>query len=170
MDINVNDDHTVGCTVARAAVAHLSNSDDCSHNDYGSDGSGVDSCYPVGLKTDSDAQGSVLDATEKKNESSSLTETCNNILSLSDQLRLWTSKFTVRDGNECIDVSSAVRGELSTIPISSTRQQFPYTGTMYQFDPSLFHNPDQEFDIDDAKAKLFALMKSPHTIDGCKLV
>ncbi len=38
------------------------------------------------------------------------------------------------------------------------------------FDPSLFHNPDQEFDIDDAEAKLFALMKSPHTIDGCKLV
>ena len=120
MDINVNDDHTVGCAIARAADAHLSNSDDCSHNDYGSDGSGVDSCYPVGLKPDSGAQGSVLDATEKKNESSSLTETCNNILSLSDQLRFWTSKFTVRDGNECIDVSSAARGELSTIPIGST--------------------------------------------------
>jgi hypothetical protein len=36
---------------------------------------------------------------------------------------------------------------------------------MYQFDPILFHNPDQEFDIDDAKSKLFALMKSPHAID-----
>ncbi len=169
MDINVNDDHTVGCAIARAANAHLSNSDDWSHIDYGSNGSGVDSCCPVGLKTDSGAQGSVLDATEK-NESSSLTETCNNILSLSDQLRFWTSKFTVRDGNECIDVSSAVCGELSTIPIGSTQQQFPYTDTMNQFDPSLFHNPDQEFDIDDAEAKLFALMKSPHTIDGCKLV
>ena len=44
MDINVNDDHTVGCAIARAADAHLSNSDDSSHNDYGSDGSGVDSC------------------------------------------------------------------------------------------------------------------------------
>jgi hypothetical protein len=74
MDINVNDDHTVGCTIAHAADAHLSNSDDSNHNDYGSDGSGVDSCYPVGLKTDSGAQGSALDATEKKNESSSLTE------------------------------------------------------------------------------------------------
>jgi hypothetical protein len=41
---------------------------------------------------------------------------------------------------------------------------------MYQFDPSLFHIPDQEFDIDNTEAKLFALMKSPHTIDGCKLV
>ena len=49
-----------------AADAHLSDSDDCSHNDYGSDGSGVDSCYPVGLKTDYEAQGSVLDATEKR--------------------------------------------------------------------------------------------------------
>ncbi len=76
----------------------------------------------------------------------------------------------MRDGNECIDVSSAACGELSTIPIGSTQQQFPYTGTMYQFDPSLSHIPDQEFDIDDAEAKLFALMKSPHTIDGCKLI
>jgi hypothetical protein len=36
---------------------------------------------------------------------------------------------------------------------------------MYQFDPILFHNPDQEFDIDDADVKLFALMKSPYVID-----
>jgi hypothetical protein len=41
---------------------------------------------------------------------------------------------------------------------------------MYQFDPILFHNPDQEFDVDDAEAKLFALMKSPHAVDGCELV
>jgi hypothetical protein len=27
---------------------------------------------------------------------------------------------------------------------------------MYQFDPILFHKPDQEFDIDDAEAKMFA--------------
>ncbi len=31
MDINVNDDHSVGCAIARAADAHLSNSDDSSH-------------------------------------------------------------------------------------------------------------------------------------------
>ncbi len=41
---------------------------------------------------------------------------------------------------------------------------------MYQLDPILFHNPDEEFNIDVAKAKLFALMKSPHAVDGCKLV
>jgi hypothetical protein len=59
-------DHTVGCAIARAANAHSSDSDDSSHNDYGSDGSGVDSCYPVGLKPDSGGLGSVLDATEKR--------------------------------------------------------------------------------------------------------
>ncbi len=67
-------------------------------------------------------------------------------------------------------MSSAARGESSTISLVSTRQQSPYTGSMYQFHPSLFHIPDHEFDIDDAEAKLFALMKSPHTIDGYNLV
>jgi hypothetical protein len=76
----------------------------------------------------------------------------------------------VRDGNQLIDVSSAACGSSSTIPIGSTQQHFPYAGTMYQFDPMLFYNPDQKVDIDDAEAKLFALMKSPHAIDGCELV
>jgi hypothetical protein len=76
----------------------------------------------------------------------------------------------VRDGNQLIDVSSAACGPSSTIPIDSTRQHFLYAGTMYQFDQILFHNLGQEFSIDDAEAKLFALMKSPHAIDGCKLV
>ncbi len=76
----------------------------------------------------------------------------------------------MRDGNQLIDVSSAAWGAYSTIPIGSTWQHYPYTGTVYQFDPILFHNPDQEFDIDDAEAKLFALIKSPHAVDGCSLV
>ncbi len=119
-------------------------------------------CYTI---SDGDRQDN-----PNRNDSSTLFETCSNTLSLSDQLRFWTSKFTVRDGSEFIDVSSAARGESSTIPLGSTRQHFSCTGTMYQFDPSLFHILDQEFNIDDAEAKLFALMKSPHTIDGCKLV
>jgi hypothetical protein len=41
---------------------------------------------------------------------------------------------------------------------------------MYQFDPILFQNPDQGFDIDDVEAKLFVWMKYPHAIDECKLV
>jgi hypothetical protein len=67
MDINVNDDHTVGCPIASAADAHLlssnSESDDISDNDCGSC---AKSCYPVGLKSDSGGQGSVLAATEKR--------------------------------------------------------------------------------------------------------
>jgi hypothetical protein len=67
MDINVNDDHTVGCAIAHAADDHLlssnSNSNDISHNDHGSC---AESCYPVELKSDSGGQGSVLVATEKE--------------------------------------------------------------------------------------------------------
>jgi hypothetical protein len=176
MDINENDGQTVGCAIARAARAacayFLSNSDsnDISDDDYES--SCAETRYPVGLKSNGGGQGSVLlvNATEKKNHSSPLSETCNNLLCLSDQFKFWTSKFTVSDGNQLIDVSSAACDPSSTIPIGSTRHQFPYAGTMYQFDPILFHNPDQEFDIDDAEAKLFALMKSPHAVDRCKLV
>jgi hypothetical protein len=66
MDINVNDDHTVGCAIARAADAHLlssnSDSDDIRDDD---NCSCVESCYPVGLKSDCGGQGSVLVATEK---------------------------------------------------------------------------------------------------------
>ncbi len=147
-----------------------SNPDDISDDDY--DSSCVVTCYPVGMKSDCGGLGSVLlvNATEKKNHSSTLSETCNNLLCLSDQLKFWTSKFTVRDGNQLIDVSSAAHGKSSTIPIGSTQQHFLYSSTMYQFDPILFHNPDQKFDIDDEEVKLFALMKSPHAVDGCKLV
>jgi hypothetical protein len=66
-----------------------------------------------------------------------------------------------------IDVSSATCGSSSTTPIGATQQNFPCTGTVYQFDLMLFYNPDHKFDIDDAEAKLFALMKSPHAVDGC---
>ncbi len=67
-------------------------------------------------------------------------------------------------------MSSAACGPSSTIPIGATQQNFPCTGTVYQFDPMIFYNPDNEFDLDDAEAKLFTLMESPHAVDGCKLV
>jgi hypothetical protein len=76
----------------------------------------------------------------------------------------------MRDCNHLIDVSSAACGPSSTIPIGATHQNLPYTGTVYQFDPMIFHHPNNEFDLDDAEAKLFSLMKSPHVDDGCKLV
>ncbi len=104
------------------------------------------------------------------NHLSTLSEKSNNLLCLSDELKFWTSKFTVRDGNQLIDMSSAACGSLSTIPIGSTQQKFPYAGTVYPFDPMLFCNPDHKFDIDDVEAKLFALIKSPRAVDRCKLV
>jgi hypothetical protein len=61
---------------------------------------------------------------KKKNHSSTLSETGNNLLCLSDQLKFLTSKFTVRDGNQLIDVSSAACGPSSTILIGSTQHHF----------------------------------------------
>ncbi len=121
MNINNDDDQTVGCTIA-CCDDFLSNSDsdDISDNDYES--ILAETCYPVRLKSDCGGQGSVLlvNATEKKIYLSILAKTCNNLLVLSDQLKFWTSKFTVRDGNQLIDVSSAARGADSTIPIGLT--------------------------------------------------
>jgi hypothetical protein len=62
----------------------------------------------------------------------------------------------VRDGNQLIDASSAACGPSSIIPIGATQKNFPYTGTVYQFDPMIFHHPDNKFDLDDAEAKLFS--------------
>jgi hypothetical protein len=103
---------------------------------------------------------------------SSLSETSNNLLRLSAQLNFWQSKFTIMDCNQMIDVSSAACGESSTIPVGATQQTFPYPGTVYQLDPLIFQ-PDkdsEEFDLDDAEVKLHSLMKSPYTVDGCKLI
>ncbi len=67
MDINDNDDQTVGCAIARCAD-FLSNFDfdDISDDDY--DSNFAKTCYPVGLKSDCGGQGSVLlvNATEKR--------------------------------------------------------------------------------------------------------
>jgi hypothetical protein len=69
MDINDDDNQTVGCTIVHAACADFlsnSNSDDISDNDY--DSSCAETCYPVGLKSDCGGQGSVflVNATEKR--------------------------------------------------------------------------------------------------------
>ncbi len=67
MDINDNDDQTVGCAIVRHAdKSSYSDSDDISDNDY--DSSFAKTCYPVGLKSDCGGQGSVslVNATEKR--------------------------------------------------------------------------------------------------------
>jgi hypothetical protein len=167
--INDDDDQTVGCTIACAAHPSSSDSEDISDKD---DDSFAETCYPIGLKSDGGGKGSVLvnNAKENKNHSSTLSETSNDLLHLSDQLKFWTSKFTMRDGNQLIDVSSAACGSSSTIPIGATQQNFPYASTVHQFDPMLFYNLNHKFDINYAEVKLFAMMKSPHAVDRCKLV
>jgi hypothetical protein len=76
------------------------------------------------------------------------------------------------DGDQMIDVSSAACGESSTIPVGATQQTFPYPGTVYQLDPLIFQpdNDNKEFDLGDAEVKLHSLMKSPYTVNGCKLI
>ena len=113
--------------------------------------------------------------TYHSSESSTLSETSNNLLCLSDQLKFWSSKFIVRDGDQLIDVSSAACASSSTIPIGATHTKIPYSGTVYQFDPMLFHNTDEsilcsKLDLEDVEQKLFSMLKSPNTVDGCKLV
>ncbi len=76
----------------------------------------------------------------------------------------------MRDGNQLIDVSSTACGPSSTILIGATQRNFPYTSTVYQFDPIIFYHTNNKFILDDVDAKLFSLMKSPHAVDECKLV
>jgi hypothetical protein len=123
----------------------------------------VETCNPVGLKSDGGGEDLVLvgNAKEKNHSSTTMPETYNNLLCLSDQLKFWTSKFTMRDGNQLIDVSTAACGTSSNIPIGATQQNFLCTGTVYQFDPMIFHHPDNKFALDDAEVKLFSLMKLP---------
>jgi hypothetical protein len=67
MDINDDDNQTVGCAIARAARADFlsnSNPDDISDDDY--ECSCAETCYPVGLKSDCGGQGSELLANDTK--------------------------------------------------------------------------------------------------------
>jgi hypothetical protein len=67
MDINDDDNQTVGCAIACAARAiFLSNSDsnDISDDDY--DSSCAETCYPVRLKSDCGGQVSELLANDTK--------------------------------------------------------------------------------------------------------
>jgi hypothetical protein len=69
-----------------------------------------------------------------------------------------------------IDISSATQGPLSTVSYGTTQQTFPYPETTYRFVPLIFPVDTTEFDVNEAKKQLVALMKLPNTIDGCTLV
>jgi hypothetical protein len=165
--VDTADTATAECAYARAS---LSDADDFSDQN---DDSLLETSHSIGLKLDGGGVWeSVLGVGDSVQSKSSLSETSNNLLHLSAQLKFWQSKFTIMNGNQMIDVSSAACGESSTIPVGATQQTFPYSETVYQLDPLIFQ-PDEdnkEFDLDDAKFKLHSLMKSPYTVDGCKLI
>jgi hypothetical protein len=95
---------------------------------------------------------------------------------LAEQLKLWSSKFVVAEGDVMIDISSAAKGMSSTVPIGAQQQTLPYPGTFYPFDPCIFHGQNTELDLDQTENlnlvenRLYALMKLPSTVDGCTIV
>jgi hypothetical protein len=71
--------------------------------------------------------------------SSNLTSLSKNLQVLAEKLKFWTSKFVVREGDVMIDISLATKGMPSTVPEGTQQHKFPYPGTFYRFDPSIFY-------------------------------
>jgi hypothetical protein len=69
-----------------------------------------------------------------------------------------------------IDISLAAKGMSSTVPEGAQQQTFLYPGTVYWFDPFIFHGHNTEFDINEAEKQLYGMMKLLSTVDGCTLL
>jgi hypothetical protein len=99
-----------------------------------------------------------------------------NLQVLAEKLKFWSSKLVARKGDWMIDISLAAKGKSSTVPKGAKQQKFPYPGTVYWFDPCIFHGQDTELDINEAENFnevenwLYAIMKLPSTDDECTLV
>jgi hypothetical protein len=108
--------------------------------------------------------------------SSNLSSLSKNLQVLAEQLKFWSSKFVVTEGDVMIDISLAAKGMSSTVPVGAQQQTLPYPGTFYRFDPCIFHGQNTELDLDQAENLnqvenwLYALMKLPSTVDGCTIV
>ncbi len=95
---------------------------------------------------------------------------------LAEQLKLWSSKFVVTEGDVMTDISLAAKGMSSTVPVGTQQQNLPYPETFYLFDPCIFHGQNTELDLDQAENlnlvenQVYALMKLPSTVDGCMIV
>jgi hypothetical protein len=66
-------------------------------------------------------------------------------------------------GDNLLDISSAAQGSESFIPCGIHPQKLPYPQTSYCFD-------DNHFFTIDSEDKMISMIKSPTTINGCKLV
>ncbi len=108
--------------------------------------------------------------------SSNLSSLSKNLQVLSEQLKFWSSKFIVTEGDVMIDISLAANGMSSTVPVGAQQQTLPYPGTFYHFDPCIFHGQNTKLDLDQAENLnqvenwLYALMKLLSTVDGCMIV
>jgi hypothetical protein len=105
-----------------------------------------------------------------------LSSLSNNLQVLSEKLKLWLSKLVVRERDVMIDISLAAKGMSSTVSKVTQQQTFPYPGTLYWFDPCIFHGQDTELDLNEAENLnqvenwIYGIMRLPSTIDGCTLV
>ncbi len=68
-----------------------------------------------------------------------LSSLSKNLQVLSEQLKFWSSKFIVTEGDVMIDISLAAKGMSFTVPVGAQQQILPYPGTFYRFDPCIFH-------------------------------
>jgi hypothetical protein len=104
--------------------------------------------------------------------SSYVSSLSKNLQVLYEQLKFWSSKFVVTEGDVMIDISLAAKGMSSTVPVGAQQHTLPYPGTFYRFDPCIFHGQKTELDLDQAENLnlvenwFYALMKLPSTIDG----
>jgi hypothetical protein len=74
-----------------------------------------------------------------------------NLQVFSEQLKFWSSKFVVTEGDVMIDIYLVAKGMSSTVPVGAQQQTLPYPGTFYQFDPCIFHGQNTELDLDQAE-------------------
>ncbi len=87
----------------------------------------------------------------------------SNLLWLTADLKSWSSNFVVMHGDKLLDTSSAAQGPESIFPYGIHPQNLPYPQTSYDFDVNQFFTIDSE-------DKMIFMIKSPNTINGCKLV
>jgi hypothetical protein len=85
------------------------------------------------------------------------------LLQFTADLKPWSSKFVVLHGDKLLDISSASLGSESIIACGIHPQKLPYPQILYCFD-------DNHFFTIDSEDKMISMIKSPTTIDGCKLV
>jgi hypothetical protein len=84
----------------------------------------------------------------------------NNLLHLTSDLNSWTSKMVITHRDQCLDISSAAQGSLSSTTIGVfPLQNIPYPCTKYCFDENIFFGCD-------AKDNLVKMLRSPKCIDG----